>query len=177
MIRFARASHRRTTATSRRIAAALTALVLSTAAAAVEVGQGAPALKVTSPEGRPVSLAEHRGKVVYLDFWASWCGPCRQSFPWMNEMQAKYGPQGLVVLAVNVDQKRDDAMKFLSMTPAQFAIGFDEQGVTPKAYAVKAMPSSVLIGPDGKVQHVHRGFRTEDTAAMERHIRAALGVK
>jgi peroxiredoxin len=93
----------------------------------------------------------------------------------MNEMQSKYGKDGLTIVAVNVDQKREDAEKFLAQLPAQFTVAFDAAGTTPKAYSVKAMPSSMLIGTDGMVKEVHRGFRAEDTAALEAKIRAAIG--
>lgn len=142
---------------------------------ATEVGKPAPEFQLPAAADKTIKLADYRGKVVLLDFWASWCGPCKQSFPWMNEMQSKYGAQGLVVLAVNVDQKREDAQKFLAEVPAKFTVVFDDKGATPKAYAVKTMPSSMLIGADGTVKEVHRGFRTEDTAALEAKIRTALG--
>lgn len=121
-----------------------------------------------------VKLSQYRGKVLYLDFWASWCGPCKQSFPWMNAMQAKYGAQGLQVLAINVDTKRDDARKFLLSSPATFELAYDAQGHTPRLYAVKTMPSSYVIGRTGKVLAIHRGFAPEDTAALEHSVKLAL---
>jgi len=124
-----------------------------------------------------VGLGEYRGKVVYLDFWASWCGPCKQSFPWMEQLQAKYASQGLRVVVVNVDKRREDAMKFLQYKKPDLIVAFDAQGITPRAYAVKAMPTSVLIGRDGKVLSVHRGFRPEDTDALERQVQLALQTK
>lgn len=148
--------------------------LLSAPTHATEVGKPAPEFQLPAAD-KSIKLADYRGKVVLLDFWASWCGPCKQSFPWMNEMQSKYGAQGLVVLAVNVDQKREDAQKFLAEVPAKFTVVFDDKGTTPKAYAIKTMPSSMLIGADGMVKDVHRGFRGEDAAALEAKIRAALG--
>ena len=121
-----------------------------------------------------VKLSQYRGKVLYLDFWASWCGPCKQSFPWMNAMQAKYGAQGLQVLAINVDAKRDDARKFLLSSPAAFELAYDAQGHTPRLYGVKTMPSSYVIDRAGKVVAVHRGFAPEDTAALEQSLKLAL---
>jgi thiol-disulfide isomerase/thioredoxin len=134
-------------------------------ARAVEPGQAAP-----------VNLERLQGKLVYVDFWASWCGPCRQSFPWMNEMQAKYGPRGLQVVGVNLDNDSAEATKFLSQVPASFAVAFDPKGDTARRYQVKGMPSSVLIGPDGKVIQVHTGFRADQRAALEAAIVAALPV-
>lgn len=157
------------------LSAALLAPValLPTTARALEQGKPAPEFALPGKQGT-IKLTDYRGKFVYLDFWASWCGPCRQSFPWMNEMQAKYGKDGLAIVAVNVDQKREEAEKFLAQLPAQFTVAFDAAGTTPKAYSVKAMPSSMLIGPDGTVRFVHNGFREDQKQAMEAKIRDAL---
>jgi thiol-disulfide isomerase/thioredoxin len=150
------------------------AALAASSAGALEKGAAAPAFDLQGLDGA-VKLAKLQGKVVYVDFWASWCGPCRQSFPWMNEMQAKYGARGLQVVGVNVDANMADARQFLAATPARFAIGFDPQGATPRSYGIKGMPSSVLIGPDGKVLLEHSGFRDADRAELESKIQSALG--
>jgi peroxiredoxin len=93
----------------------------------------------------------------------------------MNEMQARYGARGLQVIGVSLDASSSDARTFLSETPARFAIAFDPQGATPRSYGVKGMPSSVLIGPDGKVLYRHTGFRDADRAQLEQKIQLALG--
>ncbi|ARN21509.1 TlpA family protein disulfide reductase [Piscinibacter gummiphilus] len=152
----------------------LAALVAFTGSAmALEAGQAAPALDVAGAKD-PVSLSALKGKVVYVDFWASWCAPCKQSFPWMNEMQAKYGNRGLQIVAVNVDAKREDADRFLAEVPANFVIGYDAKGDSPKRFQIKGMPSSVLVGPDGQVIKVHAGFRPDERKAQEDAIVAAL---
>ena len=148
-------------------------LLVGNPAHAVEPGTLAPDIKLAGAQG-PVNLAAMKGKVVYLDFWASWCGPCRQSFPWMNEMQAKYAAKGLQIVAVNVDAKREDADKFLAEVPAAFGVAFDAQGDTPKRYAIKGMPTSLLIGPDGKVISVHAGFKGAERKELEDAIAGAL---
>jgi thiol-disulfide isomerase/thioredoxin len=153
---------------------ALAASFSALPAYALEKGAPAPQFDLQGLDGA-VKLARLQGKVVYVDFWASWCGPCRQSFPWMNEMQAKYGARGLQVVGVNVDANSADARQFLASTPARFAIGFDPQGATPRSYGIKGMPSSVLIGPDGKVLLEHSGFRDADRAELESKIQSALG--
>ena len=141
---------------------------------AVEPGEAAPEFELPGLQGQ-VRLADYRGKTVYLDFWASWCGPCKQSFPWMNEMQARYAAKGLRIVGVNVDRTAVDAQKFLQAAPARFDLAFDLAGAVPRNYAVKAMPTSFLIGPDGRVLAVHSGFQPEEKAALEQRIRLALG--
>lgn len=151
-------------------------LLLGLPAGAVEVGQSAPDFDLTGSLAA-IKLSDYKGKTVYLDFWASWCGPCKQSFPWMNEMQSRYGAKGFRVVGVNVDQKTDDAKAFLKDTPAHFDVAFDQSGKTPKSYAIKGMPTSVLIGPDGKVISVHSGFKPEQRAELETQIQQALSPK
>lgn len=153
-------------------ALALTVL-LNLPAGAVEVGQSAPDFDLAGSLAT-VKLSDYKGKTVYLDFWASWCGPCKQSFPWMNEMQARYSAKGLRVVGINVDQKTDDAKAFLKDTPARFDVAFDQTGKTPKTYAIKGMPTSVLIGADGKVISVHSGFKPEQRAELQAQIEQAL---
>ncbi len=152
----------------------LAAALSASSAFALEKGAAAPQFDLQGMDGA-VQLAKLTGKVVYVDFWASWCGPCRQSFPWMNEMQAKYGPRGLQIVGINVDAKSEDAKTFLTTTPAKFTIAFDPKGATPRQYGIKGMPSSVLIGPDGKVLLEHSGFRDADRAELEAKIQSALG--
>ncbi|MBU6258342.1 MAG: TlpA family protein disulfide reductase [Burkholderiales bacterium] len=123
---------------------------------------------------RRVELAQARGRLVYLDFWASWCAPCKRSFPWMNELQRRYAAQGLQIIAVNVDAHAEDAYRFLRAMPAQFTVAFDERGDTPRDYRIQGMPTSMLISPQGRVLYVQRGFHVEDEASMENRIRTAL---
>ncbi|MYM39761.1 redoxin family protein [Pseudoduganella sp. CY13W] len=144
-------------------------------AASIDAGSMAPAFDLPGAQGN-IKLGDYRGKTVYLDFWASWCGPCKQSFPWMNDMQAKYGARGLQVIAVNLDAKAEDARTFLASVPAQFTIAYDPAGASAQQYRIKGMPSSVLIGPDGKVISVHAGFNPGARAELERQITTALGV-
>jgi thiol-disulfide isomerase/thioredoxin len=122
----------------------------------------------------PAALAPIEGRVVWVDFWASWCVPCRRSFPWMNTMQRKYGPQGLEIIAVNLDKDRALADRFLAEVPAEFGLRFDPGAELAKQFGVQAMPSSFLIDADGNVLASHAGFRTEDSADYERAIEAAL---
>ena len=155
----------------------LGALITAPPAAAAALGDPAPAFALQTAAGDTVSLERLRGKVVYVDFWASWCGPCRRSFPWMNEMHRKYGGNGLAIVAINVDKKRADAERFLSQVPAAFTIVYDMPGATPTAYAVKGMPSSYLIDAAGRIVAVEQGFREERAAELEAQVRAMIGAK
>lgn len=161
-----------------RLELALAAALLAAAARlhAAEAGAPAPAFELPGSDG-PVRLAAYRGKTVYLDFWASWCAPCRRSFPWMNELQEKYGRRGLQVIAINVDRKNEDAQRFLARVPARFTVAYDPAGETPRRYGIKSMPSSALIAPDGTVVFMHAGFDDEDKAALETRIRQAMEAK
>ncbi len=152
---------------------ALCAFFASLPAHALDAGQSVPDIDLPGATVAP-RLAALKGKVVYVDFWASWCGPCRQSFPWMNDMQQKYGAQGLQIVAVNVDVKRADADQFLSEVPARFALAFDAKGDGARRIGVRGMPTAVLIGADGKVVKVHQGFREQDRAELEALMVAAL---
>jgi thiol-disulfide isomerase/thioredoxin len=144
-------------------------LVQGSSVWAVEAGKPLPDLGLAE-------VQKTKGQYIYIDYWASWCGPCRQSFPWMNALQAKLGPKGLKVVAVNVDAKRADADKFLTHTPAQFTIAYDPQGESAKKLAIKTMPTSMLVSPEGRVLFVHSGFRTEETGQLETKIAAAMAV-
>lgn len=105
-----------------------------------------------------LDLAPYRGKVVYLDFWASWCNPCRQSFPWMNRIQQSLAGKGLVIIAVNVDHDKQLAQTFLQSSPADFKVVYDPNGQIASTYDFKDMPTSILIGRDGRKRFVHNGF-------------------
>jgi cytochrome c biogenesis protein CcmG/thiol:disulfide interchange protein DsbE len=146
----------------------------SGAAWAVAPGEAAPTFALPTADAGPVSLEALRGRVVYVDFWASWCGPCRRSFPFMNELKERYGERGLTVVAVNVDAKREDAARFLRQYPATFAVVYDPTGATPRAYEVKAMPSSYLVDRSGRVVAIEHGFLEERRAPVEERIRALL---
>ena len=116
-----------------------------------------------------LDLSPYKGKVVYLDFWASWCAPCRQSFPWMADAQWTFRQRGVVVIAVNVDHDRSAADRFLQEHPAEFKIIYDPSGQIASQYKVKGMPMSFVIGRDGKIRSSHIGFfeNKEDVYASQ----------
>jgi cytochrome c biogenesis protein CcmG/thiol:disulfide interchange protein DsbE len=130
-------------------------------AAGFKAGDDLPDLATLKLEGTlPNDL---KGKVVLLDFWASWCEPCKASFPAMAELQKKYGAQGLVVVAVNVDEKRADMESFLKQNAASFAVVRDAAQQLVAQAGIATMPSSFLIDQAGKVRFVHAGFRGEES--------------
>jgi thiol-disulfide isomerase/thioredoxin len=142
---------------------------LSIAAAAIVLGLPRPAAAEL-----PAELGPIEAQVVLVDFWASWCTPCRRSFPWMNRMQETYSGQGLQIIGVNVDKERRLAREFLSETPAEFSLRYDPEGALATRFGVQAMPSSFLLDADGNVIASHYGFRLGDTEAYEAEIRDAL---
>lgn len=124
-----------------------------------------------------LDLSQYQGDVVVLDFWASWCGPCRRSFPWLNEMHTKYQQDGLVVIGVNLDARQEDAAEFLEDYPAAFKIHFDTDATLAFQYGIQAMPSSVVIGRDGEIRASHSGFKVKQQDEYEAILVEALGEK
>ena len=124
-----------------------------------------------------VDLNALEGKVVVLDFWASWCVPCRRSFPWLNSMHDKYAADGLVIIGVNLDNEPADAAEFLADFPASFAIHYDRDKALAEQFEVMTMPSSYIIGRDGQVFKRHLGFQVREQDEYEGAIAAALAAK
>jgi cytochrome c biogenesis protein CcmG/thiol:disulfide interchange protein DsbE len=137
----------------------------------------APLVTVAQAPSPTFDLAEYQGQVVVVDFWASWCVPCRRSFPWLNDMHAKYAEQGLVVIGVNVDANQKDAAAFLEDYPAAFSIHYDTQAIMAKEFGVEAMPSSFVIGRDGQIKARHLGFKVKRQDEYEAILVDALGEK
>ncbi|HEU4402179.1 MAG TPA: TlpA disulfide reductase family protein [Candidatus Polarisedimenticolia bacterium] len=133
----------------------------------------APAFELPGRKGT-VSLEALRGKLVYVDFWASWCGPCRMSFPWLRSLHERYAAKGLVIVAINLDKSREAANEFLADYPAPFLVAFDPAGKTAEAFNVPTMPSSFLVGPTGAILHSEAGFDSKKTAEIEALIKEAL---
>jgi len=119
-------------------------------------------------------MQQHQGKVIYLDFWASWCTPCRKSFPWLNNMQEKYETKGFVVVSINLDAQRSLANKFLQEVNAEFVIIYDAKGVLAREFQLKGMPSSYLFNRQGQLVSSHNGFNAKKKVLFEQEIKQTL---
>ena len=148
----------------------------ASAARGLDRGTVAPPLLLRGDAGN-VAVPATGARLTWVDFWASWCGPCRKSFPWMNEMQARYGAAGFKVVAVNLDAEAEDALRFLKEVPADFLVAYDSAGDSARRYGVMGMPTSVLLDAEGKVLLHHAGFDRDDAPALEAAIREALGTE
>ena len=154
------------------ISTALLALLLLSHNSFAALNQ-APDINLPGVNGS-VKLAELKGKVVYLDFWASWCEPCKKSFPWLHDIKQSYADKGFEVVAVNLDKDRKLADAFLKEMDVNFVLAFDEDGESASAYKLKGMPSSYLIGRDGKLYASHIGFKEKDKTKLEQAIKELL---
>ena len=153
-------------------------LCLSTSAFAVSVGDKAPNFKLPNLQtGKLESIKKYRGKVVYLDFWASWCGPCRQSLPLLNELRKELKRKGFEVVAVNLDEDTADAKAFLKQFPVSYPVLIDPNGKVPEKYELPGMPTSFLIDKRGRVQHIHIGFKPKDMKDIRKQVITLLRKK
>lgn len=160
---------------SLRILLAMALLVAASMGYAVEPGAAAPAFSLMPFAGtRPVGLSDYRGKVVLVDFWASWCGPCRQSLPLYNGLQVNFPASDFAILAVGLDEDVADARAFLHEHPVKYAALQNPQGDVAQAFGLKGMPSSYLIDRAGVVRYAHTGFEPKDIDALKREIAALV---
>jgi thiol-disulfide isomerase/thioredoxin len=132
------------------------------------------ACRAAAPVPLPAELSSLQGRVIYLDFWASWCTPCRQSFPWMEDLQGQYASHGLTVIAVNLDQDRAAADTFLKHFHPGFQIHFDPEGRWAEQFGVKGMPTSVVIDRHGVARFTHIGFVPDDRRTYTQHVEQLL---
>jgi len=134
----------------------------------------APQFQLQSMAGAPVSLAQYKGQVVMINFWASWCGPCRQEMPILEKLYDKYKPMGFTMVGVNVEPNSKDAMEWLKVTPVTFPILFDTKSEVSKAYQVQGMPNTVIVDRKGNLRWLHRGYKAGDENEYLDQIRALV---
>jgi len=160
------------------LAALLLALAAPAGAAATAPlgpGDAAPTLALPGAEDAPIDLAAFRGEVVLLNFWASWCAPCLEEMPLLQDLHARKSGEGLSVLAVNLDRKRRPAQGVIDHLGLTLPMAFDAEGAFVSLYAPAALPASFLVGPDGAIRAVYEGaLDAEQVAAIEETARALL---
>ncbi|MEE3320248.1 MAG: TlpA disulfide reductase family protein [Pseudomonadota bacterium] len=152
----------------------LLCLAISLPAQATEEGKPAPGFTLKSLDGSNVKLNELRGTVVLVNFWASWCGPCRTEMPLLDELYKEYRDYGFTVLGINLDEEHNRALKLLDRVPVSFPILFDPDNSTSEAFGVDAMPTTVLVDRDGVVRHHHRGYKDGFMAKYEEQVKTLV---
>ncbi|MEO8465631.1 MAG: TlpA disulfide reductase family protein [Gammaproteobacteria bacterium] len=150
------------------------ALVASLAWAADAVKGPAPGFTLQSRDGNRVSLAEFKGQVVMINFWATWCVPCRQEMPHLEALYQRYNKLGFKLLAVNVENKSDGVKKWLAETPVSFPVLFDTKSEVTKLYKVETMPSTVIVAKDGTMRYVHHGYQAGYENDYQTEVRTLL---
>ena len=150
-------------------------LALAVTASAAEPGTQAPGFSAKTFEGKQISLADYRGKIVFVDFWASWCSPCRESLPLYDKLAADFGGDDFIVIAVNLDETAADAKKFMAEHPVKYTVVQDPDGDIPKVFGVSGMPSSYLIDRDGTIRQRHVGFSKKDVDMLRAEVTKLLG--
>ena len=155
----------------------LAAALLTSSVHAASVGEQAPHCALTSLNNTPAHFHEYAGKVLYVDFWASWCSSCLQSFPFLNQLAHEFGDQGLHIVGVNLDEQVDDAHAFLAHHPSKFTITNHGGEQCAKSFDVQAMPTSYLIDRRGVIRYIHQGFKEGETDELKSHIAQLLAEK
>ena len=151
------------------------AVVLSSGWLAAAPPKSAPSIALQGADGTTVQLATYKGKVLLVDFWASWCIPCKASFPALDAIYREYQPRGVEVLAVNLDERRRDADAFLIDHPHHMMVLFDSKGASPVAFGVQGMPSSFLIDKAGAIRFTHMGYSGNMDESYRNEITQLLG--
>jgi peroxiredoxin len=151
-----------------------TVLSLTASAGAIAPGAPAPAFQLRSSANTELSLNDLKGQVVLINFWASWCGPCRQEMPVLEQLYRKYKSAGVTLLGVNVEPKTADAEGFLKSTPVSFPILFDPDSKVSRLYEVSGMPSTVILDRSGKIRFVHQGYKPGEESEYLDQIRTLV---
>ena len=152
----------------------LLALAVGSASAAVQLSSNAPDFTLKSASGANLRLQEQRGQVVLVNFWATWCGPCRQELPHLNSLYDKYRASGFVLLGVNIDDDPRLATALAAKLGLRFPVLLDADKKVSRVYDMSAMPATLLIDRDGRVRHIHRGYRDGVEKTYEEQVRSLL---
>ncbi len=165
----------RTNSFLRLLGAALAACLLTVSLARAEAPPTpAPDFTLKSRSGENLRLSDYRGEVVMINFWASWCGPCRQEMPLLEQLYSEYNPLGFTILGVNVEEDSGKALAMLNEIPVSFPVLFDTSSKVSKLYNVVAMPSTVLVDRDGRVRFLHRGYKPGYEQTYQDQVRALI---
>ena len=148
----------------------LSALLMSAASYPADIGEKAPAFTLKDINGNTVTFDSLKGKVVFLDFWATWCGPCKEEFPELDALHKKYGKDGLEVVGVNIDKSESNVAEFLKKRPVSFTILLNATGDIAETYGLPGMPTGYIIGRDGIIHHRHIGFSRAFLPFYEKEI-------
>ena len=143
-------------------------------ASAATISGPAPDFTLKSLNGKNLKLSEMRGNVVLINFWASWCGPCRLEMPILNDLHNKYAPLGFTVIGVNVEENTDNARGFIKNYPVDFPILLDSQNKVSILYKVVAMPTTVVVDRDGNMRFLHQGYKTGDEAEYRKMVKKLI---
>lgn len=170
----ATAGARRFSGARRGLLGALLLLGIGAASAAPVVGEPAPPFSLQNRSGAEVSLEDLRGEVVLINFWATWCPPCRQEMPLLDQIHSRYQPLGFTLLGVNVEQDSRLADRFLADVPVNFPILLDPEERVSKLYSVPAMPTTVIVDRKGTVRYIHYGYRPGDEEQVQNAVRSLM---
>ncbi len=159
---------------SKLILTAVTLMLIAAQAQAISESTPAPDFTLKSNSGKNIKLSELRGQVVMINFWASWCGPCRQEMPILNQLYQRYEPMGFTLLGVNVEEDSAAANKVLREIPVDFPVLYDNKNQVSETYQVRAMPSTILIDRDGKVRYLHKGYKPGYEEDYQKQVRELI---
>jgi len=148
-------------------------LIAGTAYADIDTGP-APDFTLKSQTGENLRLSEFRGEVVMINFWASWCAPCCQEMPLLDELYQQYQPLGFTILGVNVEENSTQARQMLKKLPVNFPVLFDNKSDVSKLYNVVAMPSTVLVDRDGNIRYLHQGYKPGYEESYQQQVRELI---
>jgi peroxiredoxin len=153
---------------------ALATIVMAGCAWAADAGGPAPPFSLSSVSGDPQTLSQYKGQVILVNFWATWCGPCQQEMPLLDQMYKKYKPAGFTLIGVNVDKTAPAVKELLARKPVSFPVLLDPANQVSKAYHVDEMPSSVIIDRKGQIRYIHRGYKPGDENEYQDRIRQLI---